>query len=54
MLCAGGFQHLDIPAEPGEGYLHAVGTVPDQEEILHPVQRLGPYMVRSCVRSLLR
>ena len=52
-VCAGGFQHQQVPADPGEGHLWAVGAVADQEEILHPVQRLRPHMVRSCVCSLL-
>lgn len=49
----GGRQHQQITANARKGHLCLIRTSADQEESLHTVQRLCPYMVREqCAQFL--
>ena len=47
VVITGGCKHQQIPAYPWKGHLCPVGTVTDQQEGLHTVQRVCPDMVRN-------
>ena len=50
----GGSQHQHVPAHPGQGDLCPGWPGGQQEEGLHPLQRVGPHLVREAFLSRLQ